>query len=53
MAQLHENNSNYMMCLLNQSPFQELYPVAIRNIRAAVYSQLFTVKTRKPLATKF
>jgi len=45
--------SHYLMGLLNQSPFKKLFPVLIRNIKDVLYSQLFTVKTRKPLATKF
>ena len=31
------------MGFLNQSPFQELFPVLIRNIKDVLYSQLFTV----------
>ena len=41
------------MGFLNQSPFQELFPVLIRNIKDVLYSQFFAVETRKPLATKF
>ena len=52
MAQLYENNTNYMMGLLSHSAFQELFAVPIRNIKYVLCSQLFTVKTRKPLATK-
>jgi len=53
MVQLYASNSNYLMGLLNQTPFQELFPVLIRNIRVVLYSKLFTVKTGKSFEIKF
>jgi len=52
MAQLNASHSNYLMGLLNQSPLKEMFPVLIRNIRAVVCGQIFTVKTRKSFETK-
>jgi len=43
MAQLYENNSNYVKGFIQSK----------RNIRAVLYGRLYTVKTRKSLATKF
>jgi len=53
MAQLYENNTNYMMGLLSHSAFQELFAVPIQNVKDVLCSHLFSVKTRKPLANIF
>jgi len=36
MAELYKNNSHYLMGLLNQSPFQELFPVLIRKHKGSI-----------------
>ena len=41
------------MGFLNQSPFQELFPVLIRNIKDELYRQLFTVKPESPSQLNF
>ena len=42
-----------LWALLNQSPFQEMFPFPIRNIRALLYGQLGTIKTESPSPTHF
>ena len=43
-----------LRALLNQSPFQEMFPFPIRNIRALLYGQLGTInKKESPSPTHF
>ena len=53
MAQLYANNSKSVMGLFNQRTLQDVFPVLIRKLRGVVYSQLCTVKTRKPSQLNF
>jgi len=39
--------------LLSQSPLQELFAVPIRNIRAVLHCQLFTIKPENSLQLHF